>query len=166
MTGEPAIGREGALPAARRRPRRDAAILALVAVAAAAGYFWGIAGFRREHARHQVRDELRRIEGALRSRTGIAFWMYVEGEDSDRTDPGEHARHKAILEDFDRLARLEGLSFADVEVEVDARGDDAVVRFRVASKNLGRAPAPVRAELTFRRRREGWRLSSSRLFER
>lgn len=164
MTGEPGIGREGALPAARRRPRREAAILAVVALAAAAGYFWGIDGLRREHARHQVRDELRRIEQALRAGTGIAFWMYVEAEDSDRTDPGEHARHKAVLEDFDRLARMDGLSFADVDVDV--RGDDAVVRFRVTGKSPDRVPAPVRAELTFRRRPEGWRLSSSRLFER
>ena len=164
MTAEPAIGSEGALPAARRRPWREAGILALVAAAAAAGYFWGIAGFRREHARHQVGEELRRIEEALRAGTGIAFWMYVEAEDSDRTDPGEHARHKAILEDFDRLAHLEQLSFAGVEVEV--RGDDAVARFRVTSRSRDRAPAPVRAELTFRRSSKGWRLSSSRLFER
>lgn len=164
MTGDADVRHESAQQSVRRGPRRDAAILALVAVAAAAGYFWGVDAFRREHARHQVRDELRRIEQALRAGTGIAFWIYVEADDSDRTDPAEHARHKAILEDFDRLARMEGLSFADVDV--DLRGDEAVARFRVSAKSRDHNPAPVRAELTFRRRPEGWRLSISRLFDR
>lgn len=162
MTDEPVIGRLP--PAAGWRPRHDAAILLLVGLVAAGGYFWGIAGFRREHARHQIRAELRRIEESLRAGTGIAFWMYVEAEDSDRTDPGEHARHKAILGDFDRLAHLEGLSFAGVEVDV--RGDDAVARFRVSGKSRDRDSAPGRAELTFRRSPKGWRLSGSRLLER
>lgn len=60
----------------------------------------------------------------------------------DRTDPGEHARHKAILGDFDRLARLDGLSF--VGADVDVRGDDALARFRVSGNSRDSRPARSR----------------------
>ena len=149
------------------RPRwREPAIVSLIAIAAVGGYVWSIGGCRSEYARHQVWQEVRRIEDALRSGTGFRYWLYVEARDSAATDPAEHARHDAILRDFERLAHLEGLVFSDLQVTVGAT--EAVAAFRVdgRARNGDGQPVPTRGELVFRRTATGWRLAGSRLFPR
>lgn len=152
------------------RPRwREPAVVTLVAIAAVGGYVWSIGGCRSEYARHQVWQEVRRIEEALRSGTGFRHWLYVEGEDSAATDPAAHARHKAILSDFERLAHLEDLSFLDLQVDVGA--SEAVARFRVSgrARDIGPRedqPVPVWGELVFQRTSAGWQLARSRLLAR
>lgn len=152
------------------RPRwREPAVVTLVAIAAVGGYVWSIGGCRSEYARHQVWQEVRRIEDALRSGTGFRYWLYVEGEDSATTDAGVHASHEAVLRDFERLARLEGLSLVDLQVNVGA--EEAVVSFRVEGRariagSRGDQPVPARGEFDFHRTSAGWRLARTRLSDR
>lgn len=136
--------------------------MTLVVVAAVAGYILSIDGCRHEYGRHQVWQEVQRIEDALRSGTGYRYWLYVEKQDSAATDPEEHGRHEAILRDFERLAHLEGLVFSDLQVAAGAT--EAVARFRVEGRAGDGQAAPARGELVFRRTATGWQLAGSRLF--
>lgn len=159
-------GEPGDRSAGPGRPRwHGPAGVTLVVGAAVAGYMWSIDGCRHEYARHQVWQEARKIEDALRSGTGYRNWLFVEKGDSAARDAEEHGRHEAILRDFERLAHLEGLVFSDLQVAAGAT--EAVASFRVDGRARdGNGPAPARGELVFRRTATGWQLAASRLFPR
>lgn len=143
---------------------RGLVVVIFIAVAAVAGYIWGIAGYQREHDRWQVRVEVQRIEAALRTGHPVRDWIYVEGRDKARSRPRDHAKHEATLRDFERLAHVGGLAFAQVEVETAYH--HAVARFRVTGRITAERSNPARGELQFEREREGWVLVESRLYER
>lgn len=123
-----------------RARRRNAFVLAAVAVTALVGYLWGRRDLQREHDRHLVRREVARIEAAIRTGHGWSDWIYVERRDTGAPDSREHERHESLLRDFERLAHVEGFALSDVEVELDA--DTARVRYRVTGRARMRVSSP------------------------
>ncbi len=147
-----------------RARRRNAVVLAAVAVTALVGYLWGRRDLQREHDRHLVRREVARIEAAIRTGHGWSDWAYVERRDTGAPDSREHERHQSLLGDFERLAHVEGFALSDVEVELDE--ETARVRYRVTGRaRSARQQPPIGGEMGFRRSSTGWELVSNRFVE-
>ena len=144
--------------------RRGLAAMVVVAAAALAGYIWGAAGFHREHDRHQLRKEVQLIEAAIRAGHPANAWLHGEGSRGSWVPAQEQARRDAVLQDFERLARLEGFSLVGVEIEVTR--EQGLARFHVIGHSVDSRLPPARGEWLFERRPNAWQLVASRLFDR
>jgi hypothetical protein len=144
--------------------RRGLAAMVVVAAAALAGYIWGAAGLHREHDRHQLRREVQLIEAAIRAGHPADAWLHAEGTRGGRVPAQEQARRDAVLQDLERLARLEGFSLVGLEVELAQ--EQGLARFHVIGHSVGGRLPPARGEWLFERRPNGWQLVASRLFDR
>lgn len=140
---------------------------------AALGFVVGSQTIRREYDHHTLTRRVRDLERALRAHDPSIF-LYVEGQDPPGSrDPVREARHRAMLDDFERLAHLD--DFAMTGIHVELRGDVGIVSYRVrgvprrysipGTARAGDPPAPAAGELRFRRTAGGWELTEHRLIE-
>ena len=123
--------------------RRGWWVLFGVGVIAALGLVVGSQAYRREHDRHTLVRRVRVLEGALRAHDP-SIVLSVEGRDPPGTrDPVREARHRAMLDDFERLAHLD--DFAMTGIRVELRGDVGIVSYRVRGvPRLYRIPGAAR----------------------
>ena len=153
--------------------RRGWWVLFGVGVIAALGLVVGSQAYRREHDRHTLVRRVRVLEGALRAHDP-SIVLSVEGRDPPGTrDPVREARHRAMLDDFERLAHLD--DFAMTGIRVELQGDVGIVSYRVrgvprryripGTARASDPPAPAAGEMRFRRTAGGWELTEHRLIE-
>ena len=113
----------------------------------------------------EIARQVRKIETLIQThRERVAapgLFDWVEGKDHPPVDdPAREARHKALLQDLERLGHLEAFSMTDVSVRVD--GDTATVYYRIQGRSTDPAePPPEAGEFRFTRTPGGWTPSSN-----
>ena len=138
--------------------------LPLVAIASLLGFVLASRNWPREHDRHRVASQVHELERSIRSR-GPELWLFVEGGEHPRQGAAaaQEVRHQAMLRDFERLGRMDGLALTDVEVKVD--GDKALATYRIRATARPGERVPRGGVLEFVRRKDGWQVAGHRFVD-
>lgn len=121
---------------------------------------------QRERDRHAILAHVEGMERIIRDHDTARIFLHVEGTHpaGAKANELEEVRHRAILDDIERLAHLRDFALRDVEIEL--KDDAGIVRYRVEGQpgTDGRVP-PAAGEIQFMRFSDGWRMTGHRLIE-
>ena len=145
-----------------------AAALTVVLLGAGAVVFYETR--RAERDRHEILNQMRRIESLIRAHD-MSLWINVES--GHATPPADDSAHEQMKRDFDRLGHLADFSMRDVQVDVS--GDVATATYRIEGRSkppsIGvgfterRGPVPRGGELRFERQSGRWTMAGHHLIE-